>query len=67
VASQGGGQIFVFSSLLEMKPPQININISILIKEIQKNFFFARGVPRGGGSKILFIFIVRDKTIKHEY
>ena len=49
--TRGGGN-FVFSLLLEIRPSNINTNISILIKEIQTKYFLARGVPEG--TKFIF-------------
>ena len=59
-AYQGGGAggIFFISLLLEIRPSNININTSILIREIQKNIFFARGVPMGVGARIVFSLLL---------
>ena len=51
-ASPGGGK-FRFSLLLEIGPSNLNINISILTKKIQKKFFY-QGRPRGVGAIFLF-------------
>ena len=57
--------MFLFSSLLEIRPSNINNNIYIFIKEIQKKIFLPRGAP--GGGEISIFFIISDRTLKLKY
>ena len=52
------------SLLLEIGLSNININFSVLFKEIQYNTFFPWR-PLWGRGHIYFFFIIKDKTFKH--
>ena len=54
---RGWGAKFRFSLLLEIAPSNININIFIFIKEIQKSISF-QGRPRGKGAIFIFSLLL---------
>ena len=57
VPQGGGGQNLVFSLLIEIRPPHINVNISKLIKEIQQKYFLCQGCPKGGSNFFLSLLL----------